>query len=91
MKQFLVIGTIVDQSKLTDELLRIHMAYTKEWMDANKIRMSALNADMSGVANIIFANSKEEVEAFYNDEPFYKAGAQVYQITEINIHYWNKD
>lgn len=87
MKQFLVLGTIVDASKMSPELMKTHKAYTTKWMKKGKIVLSSLFSDYSGVANIVFADSLEEVKEFYDNEPFGKAGMQTYEIKEINIHY----
>lgn len=87
MKQFLVTGVLIAPEKINEELLQTHMAYTQQWMDAGRIVMSALYADMTGVVNIVLADTQEEVEAFYANEPFHRAGAQDYVVREINIHY----
>ena len=42
---------------------------------------------MTGVVNNVFADTQEEVEAGYANEPFHRAGAQDYVVREINIHY----
>lgn len=69
-------GVLIAPEKINDELLQTHMAYTQQWMDAGRI-----------VMNIVFADTQEEVEAFYANEPFHRAGAQDYVVREINIHY----
>ena len=52
MKQFLVTGVLIAPEKINDELLQTHMAYTQQWMDAGRIVMSALYADMTGVVTL---------------------------------------
>lgn len=87
MKKYLVIGTIIDASKMNQELFEAHKTYTQAWMDKGRIVLSSLFTDYTGVANIVFAESLEELTAFYADEPFAKAGMQRYEFKEIDIHF----
>lgn len=91
MKKFMVSGTIINAAGVTQDLLKQHMAYTGRWMKENKILMSALPKDQSGVFSIVAAASQQEVEDFYAGEPFYRAGVQVYRIQEIAVHYLNTE
>lgn len=91
MKKFLVMGTIIDASKMNPQLMEAHKKYTQAWMDEGKIVMSALLSDYSGAVSMVFADSMEEVETFYANEPFAKAGMQRYELNEIDIHYLSPD
>ena len=91
MKQFIVTGRIIDASKITDTLMQEHKQYTGRWMADGHIMLSSLKADYSGVMNIVFAESLEQVQQFYASEPFARVGAQEYSFEEINIHFVSPD
>ena len=89
MKYFIVEGTIKDQHKVDDNLMKIHMAYTQKAMDAGLILMSGLKEDMSGGIFVMKSESLEKLEDYLANEPFKLAGVQDYNVTEFSAHYFN--
>lgn len=91
MKYFVVEGTIKDPSKMNDNILKEHMAYTQKAMDEGLILMSTLKADMSGGLFIIKSKSLETLEEYLVAEPFKVAGIQDYKAIEFSsAHYLNQ-
>lgn len=91
MKYFIVEGTIKNQHKVDDNLMKIHMAYTQKAMDKGLILMSGLKEDMSGGIFVMKSESLENLEDYLNNEPFKLAGVQDYKVTEFSAHYFNEN
>lgn len=91
MKTFMVVGTIVDPQKMTDEIMKQHKKYTTKWMKSNHIVLTGLPNDYSGVFSLVKADELASVQEFYANEPFFLNGIQTYEIKEVNLHYLNKE
>lgn len=89
MKYFIVEGNIIDAEKMTDGIMKEHMAYTGKAMEEGIYLMSGLKADMSGGIFIIKSESLESLENYLLKEPFKMNGIQDYRILEFNSHYFN--
>ncbi|WP_066714576.1 YciI family protein [Clostridium sp. Marseille-P299] len=89
MKYFIVEGNIIDAEKMTDGIMKEHMAYTGKAMEEGMYLMSGLKADMSGGIFIIKSESLESLENYLSKEPFKMNGIQDYRILEFNSHYFN--
>ena len=87
MKTFLVRGTIIASEKMDDEVMKLHKKYTSRWMKAKRIIFSGFPTDYDGVLSFVRAETLEEVQQFYGNEPFHLAGIQNYKIKEFKIHY----
>ena len=90
MKYFIVQGILKDTEKMTDDIMKEHMVYTKKAMDSGDILMSGLKSDMSGGLFIIKSESLEKLQAYLSNEPFYVYKLQDYVVTEFTPHYCNK-
>lgn len=89
MKYFMVEGTIIDVSKMSDDIMIEHQAYTQEAMVKGDYFLSGLKEDMSGGIFLMKANSLSDLKRYLNEEPFYVAGIQTYRMIEFNYHYVN--
>lgn len=91
MKYFLVEGTITDAGRMTDDIMKEHMAYTRAAMERGMIFMSGLKADMSGGLSVMRAEDAGGLQAYLDNEPFFVHGIQEYRAVEFDIHYVNKE
>ncbi|WP_055069165.1 YciI family protein [Clostridium massiliamazoniense] len=91
MKYFIVEGTIKNQHKVDDKLMKVHMDYTQKAMNKGLILMSGLKEDMSGGIFVMKSESLEILEDYLNNEPFKLAGVQDYKVTEFSAHYFNEN
>ncbi len=90
MKYFMVEGTILDADKMSDDIMKTHMAYTQEAMDDGMVLLSGLKEDMSGGIFIMKSDSIEKIETYLQNEPFKVFGIQEYKVTEFEAHYFNR-
>ncbi len=90
MKFFIVEGIIKDVKGMNDTLLKEHMAYTQKVMNQGQYLFSGLKSDQSGGVFMIKAESKEWLEEYLHNEPFYKAGIQEYKIQSVDVHWSNE-
>lgn len=58
MKYFLVEGNIIDAGRMTDDIMKEHMAYTGAAMERGMTFMSGLQADMSGSLSVMRAEEE---------------------------------
>lgn len=91
MKYFIVEGTIKNQHKVDDKLMKVHMDYTQKAMNKGLILMSGLKEDMSGGIFVMKSESLEILEDYLNNEPFKLAGVQDYKVIEFSAHYFNEN
>ena len=70
MKYFMIEGMILDADKMTDDIMKEHMAYTQKAMDEGTTLLSGLKTDMSGGVFIMKSDSKEKIEKYLSQEPF---------------------
>lgn len=89
MKYFMIEGMILDADKMTDDIMKEHMAYTQKAMDEGTTLLSGLKTDMSGGVFIMKSDSKEKIEKYLSQEPFKIHGIQEYRILEFQSHYVN--
>lgn len=89
MKYFMIEGMILDADKMTDDIMKEHMAYTQKAMDEGTTLLSGLKTDMSGGVFIMKSDSKEKIEKYLSQEPFKIHGIQEYRILEFHSHYIN--
>lgn len=90
MKYFLVEGNIKDVGRMTDDIMKEHMAYTQAAMARGMIFMSGLKADMSGGISVMRAEDAGELQEYLDNEPFFVHGIQEYRVVEFDAHYVNK-
>lgn len=90
MKYFIVEGTLKNQDKINDNIMKSHMAYTQKAMDKSLILMSGLKSDMSGGIFIMKSNSIEDILNYLSNEPFKINEIQDYSVTEFSPHYFNE-
>lgn len=90
MKQVMVEGTILAAEKMTDEIMKEHMAYTQKAMDDGMILLSGLKADRSGGIFLMKAETLEAIELYLAEEPFHRYGIQDYRLVEFQSHYMNQ-
>ncbi|BBF43403.1 hypothetical protein lbkm_2091 [Lachnospiraceae bacterium KM106-2] len=91
MKYYVVEGSLKNQEKMTDEIMKEHMAYTGKRMEDGRILLSGLKKDMSGGIFIMKAESREELESYLEQEPFHQNGIQDYKVTEFDAHYFKTE
>ena len=91
MKKFWIQGTIINEKKMNDEIMKEHMAYTQKAMESGRIIMSGLKADYSGGICMMIANDIEEVNTYLIHEPLAKNNIQEYSVVEFDTHFLNLD
>lgn len=89
MKYFLVLGEVIKPEKVDEKLMKEHKEYTKQLMDKGEVLFSSLKEDMSGSVTVVKGKEKDSVYDFYGKEPFYREDVVKYNISEIDIHYFN--
>ncbi len=90
MKYFIVQGTIKNQDKMNDSIMKEHMAYSQKAMDDGLILMSGLKSDISGGVFIMKAESIDKVEKYLSNEPLKVNDIQGYSVVEFSPHYFNQ-
>lgn len=90
MKYFIVQGTIKNQDKMNDSIMKEHMAYSQRAMDDGLILMSGLKSDISGGVFIMKAESIDKVENYLSNEPLKVNDIQDYTVVEFSPHYFNQ-
>lgn len=86
MKYFVIEGTLKNSDPIDKNIMKDHIAYSKNAVDAGLILVSGLKADVSGGLFIMKAKSIEEVEAYLSAEPFKISGIQEYNVIEFTPH-----
>lgn len=87
MKYFLIEGIIKNPNKMNEEIMQAHKEYTGQAMKQGKILFSSLKEDMSASVTVLKEEDEEKVWEFYKNEPFYKNGILMYNISELQVHY----
>lgn len=90
MKYFIVQGTIKNQDKMNDSIMKEHMAYSQKAMDDGLILMSGLKSDITGGVFIMKADSIDKVENYLSNEPLKVNDIQDYTVIEFSPHYFNQ-
>ncbi len=90
MKYFIVQGTIKNQDKMNDSIMKEHMAYSQRAMDDGLILMSGLKSDITGGVFIMKAESIDKVENYLSNEPLKVNDIQDYTVVEFSPHYFNQ-
>ena len=90
MKYFIIEGFLKAADKISDDIMKEHMAYTGKAIEAGMILTSGLKADMSGGIFVMKADDLKEIEVYLSKEPFKVYGIQDYKITEFEPHYFNQ-
>lgn len=90
MKYFIVQGTIKNQDKMNDSIMKEHMAYSQKAMDDGLILMSGLKSDITGGVFIMKADSIDKVENYLSNEPLKVNNIQDYTVIEFSPHYFNQ-
>lgn len=91
MKYFLVEGNITDAGRMTDDIMKEHMAYTQAAMERGMTFMSGLKADMSGGLFMMRAENPEALQEYLDNEPLFVHGIQEYRVVEFDAHYVSKE
>lgn len=90
MKYFIIEGILKKSEPIDENIMKAHMAYSKEAMDKGLILMSGLKSNMSGGLFIMKSESLEKVEEYLSSEPFKLANIQDYHVIEFSPHYFNQ-
>lgn len=90
MKYFIVEGILKNSDKISEDIMKEHMAYTQKAMDEGMILMSGLKSDMTGGIFVMKAESIEKLDSYLSNEPFKVYGIQDYKFVEFNAHYFNQ-
>ena len=78
---------VSDENELDQNIMKSHIAYTQKAMDAGKILVSGLKADMSGALFLIKCESRQQLDDYLYNEPFHLADIQDYKVVEFQPHY----
>ncbi len=89
MEFFMIEGNLVEHPNMSDELMKKHKAYTQKAMDAGMILFSGLKKSMDGAVFVMKAKSRQQIEDYLEQEPFFQAGIQTYQVVPFDAHYKN--
>lgn len=92
MNYYLVEGRILDPTRMTQEILDKHIAYTTKAYRSGKILFSGLKeGNEPGGIFLIRAESQRDVQDYVDADPLRTAGIQEYHITPFQPHNVHKD
>lgn len=87
MKIFLIEGIVTHPENLTKKMMQEHQDYTGLLMKEGKVLFSSLKSDRSASITVVKSETKQTIQEFYKEEPFFKNGVITYSISELDMHH----
>lgn len=87
----MVEGQLQHAERMSEEILKEHMAYSQVAIQQGLIQMSSLKSDESGGFLLMKADHLDLIEEYLAKEPLYLHGIQTYRVIPLDVHYLAKE